>query len=56
MAGKSVPYEDDLYGWLQDSNNAAGYLTAILEEEDADALLLALRGRGESTRGNGRGC
>lgn len=43
MAGKSVPYEDDLYEWLQDPNNAAGYLTAILEEEDADTLLLALR-------------
>jgi probable addiction module antidote protein len=43
MAGKSVPYEDDLQAWLQDPQNAAGYLAAILEDEDADALLLALR-------------
>jgi probable addiction module antidote protein len=43
MAGKSVPYEDDLTEWLKDPANAAGYLTAILEEKDTDALLIALR-------------
>jgi probable addiction module antidote protein len=43
MSGKSVPYEDDLKVWLQDSANAAGYLTAVLEENDPDALLVALR-------------
>lgn len=43
MAGKSVSYEDDLNQWLQDPNNAAGYLTAVLEENDPDGLLVALR-------------
>lgn len=43
MAGKSIPYEDDLQDWLQDPVNAAGYLTAVLEEDDADAMLVALR-------------
>lgn len=43
MAGKTIPYEDDLYAWLQDPVNAAGYLTAVLEENDADAMLVALR-------------
>ncbi|MEI6702987.1 MAG: addiction module antidote protein [Deltaproteobacteria bacterium] len=43
MAGKSVPYENDFYEWLQDSKNAAGYLTAVIEDGDRDAFLLALR-------------
>lgn len=44
MAGKTVPYEDDLNEWLKSPENAAAYLAAILEEgEDLDALLLALR-------------
>lgn len=43
MAGKSVPYEEDLQTWLQSSENAAAYLTAIIEEDDLDALLLAIR-------------
>ncbi|HAD04172.1 MAG: putative addiction module antidote protein [Desulfuromonadaceae bacterium GWC2_58_13] len=44
MAGKTVPYEDDLNEWLKSPENAAVYLAAILEEgEDLDALLLALR-------------
>ena len=43
MAGKSMPYEDDLHGWLQDPVNAAGYLAAVLEENDADTMLVALR-------------
>jgi probable addiction module antidote protein len=43
MSGKSVPYEYDLSVWLQDTVNAAGYLTAVLEENDPDALLVALR-------------
>jgi len=43
MAGKSVPYDDDLNAWLQNPENAAQYLTAILEEDDLDALLLAIR-------------
>lgn len=43
MAGKSVSYEDDLYEWLQNPNNAAGYLTAVIEEGDREAFLIALR-------------
>jgi probable addiction module antidote protein len=43
MAGKSIPYEDDLQAWLQSPENAAEYLTAILEEDDLNALLLAIR-------------
>jgi probable addiction module antidote protein len=43
MFAKSVLYEDDLKEWLQDPENAAGYLTAVLEENDPDALLIALR-------------
>jgi len=43
MAGKSVPYEDDLFEWLQDPKNAAGYLTAVIEDGDREAFLLALR-------------
>lgn len=43
MASKTVPYEDDLQAWLQNPENAAEYLTAVIEEGDLDALLLAIR-------------
>jgi len=43
MAGKSIAYEDDLQDWLKTPENAAEYLTAIIEEDDLDALLLAIR-------------
>jgi len=36
-------YEKDLNEWLKDSDNAAEYLTAAIEEGDKDAMLLALR-------------
>lgn len=43
MAGKSIPYDVDLQDWLKAPENAAEYLTAIIEEDDLDALLLAIR-------------
>jgi len=43
MNRKSVPYEEELFEYLQDPNNAAGYLTAIIEDGDREAFLLALR-------------
>lgn len=43
MASKTIPYEDDLQAWLQTPENAAEYLTAVIEEGDLDALLLAIR-------------
>ena len=43
MNRKSVPYEEELYDYLQDPENAAGYLTAIIEDGDREAFLLALR-------------
>ncbi|RJX16883.1 MAG: putative addiction module antidote protein [Desulforudis sp.] len=36
-------YENDLNEWLKDSDNAAEYLTASIEEGDKDSVLLALR-------------
>jgi probable addiction module antidote protein len=38
-----MPYEDDLHVWLQDAGNAAGYLTAVIEDGDRETFLLALR-------------
>jgi probable addiction module antidote protein len=43
MVAKSIPYEEDLQAWLKNPENAAEYLTAIIEEDDLDALLLAIR-------------
>jgi len=43
MNRKSVPYEVELYDYLKNPENAAGYLTAIIEDGDREAFLLALR-------------
>ena len=43
MAGKSVPYEDDLLKYLQDPANAAEYINAAIEDGNRDVFLLALR-------------
>ena len=48
---KSVPYEDDLYNWLQDAGNAAGYINAAIEDGDKAVLLLALRDVAKSRGG-----
>ncbi|MFA5517582.1 MAG: hypothetical protein WDA20_14990 [Desulfuromonadales bacterium] len=40
---KIIPYEEDLQDWLQTPEHAAEHLTAVLEEDDFDTLLLALR-------------
>lgn len=43
MAGKSVPYEDDLLKYLQDPANAADYINAAIEDGNREVFLLALR-------------
>ena len=43
MGRKSLPYEEELYQWLQDRDNAAAYLTAAIEDGDREGFLLALR-------------
>ncbi len=43
MGRKSMPYEEELYQWLQDAENAAAYLTAAIEDGDREGFLLALR-------------
>jgi len=43
MNRKSVPFEEELYDYLQNPENAAGYLTAVIEDGDREAFLLALR-------------
>lgn len=43
MARKSVPYENDLMEWLQDSAHAAEYINAAIEDGDREVFLLALR-------------
>jgi len=43
MVDKSIPYEQDLQEWLKAPENAAEYLTAIIDEDDLNALLLAIR-------------
>jgi DNA-binding phage protein len=43
MSGKSIPYEEELHGWLQDAGNAARYINAAIEDGDKDVFLLALR-------------
>ena len=42
-APRDTSYEDELLQSLTDSTEAAAYLDAVMELEDAPALLLALR-------------
>lgn len=51
MARKTGDYHTEHIEWLKDPENAAGYLNAVLEEEDKDALLLALRNIAEAEGG-----
>jgi probable addiction module antidote protein len=44
-------YHTEHIEWLKDPENAAGYLNAVIEEEDKDALLLALRNIAEAEGG-----
>ncbi len=58
MNRKSAPYEEELFEYLQDPHNAAGYLTAIIEDGDREAFLLALHDTLKLQAGseNGRSC
>ncbi len=51
MARKTGDYYAEHIQWLKDSENAAGYLNAAIEEGDKDALLLALRKIAEAEGG-----
>lgn len=51
MARKTGNYHTEHIEWLKHPENAAGYLNAVIEEEDKDALLLALRNIAEAEGG-----
>jgi len=51
MTRKTGNYHTEHIEWLKDPENAAGYLNAVIEEEDKDALLLALRNIAEAEGG-----
>ena len=51
MARITGDYHAEHIQWLKDPENAAGYLNAIIEEGDKDALLLALRNIAEAEGG-----
>jgi probable addiction module antidote protein len=51
MSRKTGDYHKEHIEWLKDPKNAAGYLNAVIEEEDKDALLLALRNIAEAEGG-----
>lgn len=51
MARKTGDYHTEHIEWLKDPENAAGYLNAVIEEGDKDALLLALRNIAEAEGG-----
>ena len=51
MTRKTGKYHTEHIEWLIDPENAAGYLNAVIEEEDKDALLLALRNIAEAEGG-----
>ena len=51
MARKTGDYHTEHIEWLKDPENAAGYLNAVIEEKDKDALLLALRNIAEAEGG-----
>jgi probable addiction module antidote protein len=51
MARITGNYHTEHIEWLKDPENAAGYLNAVIAEEDKDALLLALRNIAEAEGG-----
>ena len=51
MARKTGNYHTEHIELLKDPENAAGYLNAVIEEDDKDALLLALRNIAEAEGG-----
>ena len=51
MARITGDYHTEHIQWLKDPENAAGYLNAVIEEGDKDALLLALRNIAEAEGG-----
>jgi probable addiction module antidote protein len=51
MARITGNYHKEHIEWLKDPENAAGYLNAVIAEEDKDALLLALRNIAEAEGG-----
>jgi probable addiction module antidote protein len=51
MPKKTGNYHSEHIQWLKDPENAAGYLNAVIEEGDKDALLLALRNIAEAEGG-----
>ncbi len=51
MARKTGDDHSEHIQWLKDPENAAGYLNAVIEEGDKDALLLALRNIAEAEGG-----
>jgi probable addiction module antidote protein len=53
MARKTGDYHTEHIQWLKDPENAAGYLNAVIDEDDKDALLLALRNIAEAEGGMG---
>lgn len=53
MSQLTKSYKEHLYERLQDPAQAAGYINAVLEEEDMEAFLLALRDVAEA-RGIGK--
>ena len=51
MVRKTGDYHTEHIQWLKDPENAAGYLNAVIEGGDKDALLLALRNIAEAEGG-----
>jgi len=51
MARKTGDYHEYHIKWLQEPENAAEYLNAVIEEGDREALLLALRNIAEAEGG-----
>ncbi len=51
MTRKTGDYHTEHIQWLKDPAKAAGYLNAVIEEGDKDALLLALRNIAEAEGG-----
>ena len=43
MARKTGNYDEYHLEWLRDPENAAAFLNAVIEDDDRDAFLLALR-------------
>lgn len=53
-APASVPHRPDLLAWLKDTENAAAYVEAAIEEGDAAGILQALRNVAEARGGIAR--